>query len=326
MGDLADLGSGSRGIWTRRQALAVTTRGRIDGFVRRGEWQVPWPGVYADGGIELDLEQRGFAAVLASGGEDAPRPRAVVCGRLAARIHGFPLVDDADPATGRWEHLLDDVAVTWSGPCLTTALPDGRRRTLSRHRVRYPTRELLRTSSGLWITSHAQTLADCAQLLRVDALVCVLDHVLHRKLMTQADLELLVQERAWLPGVVALRDAVQVADGRAESPHETLTRLVLKPHLPGLVPQVRLRDDRGRILARFDLGDDTMRLAVEADGKAGHQGRAMAARDQRRDRVSDGRGWRTERVTWFETRCQQDALVRRMTHAAREQVRRHGVA
>lgn len=123
--------------------------------------------------------------------------------------------------------------------------------------------------------------------------------------------------------MVALRTAVRLADGRAESPHETLTRLVLQPHLPGLVPQHRLRDDGGRVLARFDLGDPTLRLAVEADGRAGHEGPAMAARDRRRDRACDARGWRTERVVWFETRCRQEALVRRVLQAAREQQRRH---
>lgn len=329
MSSWGDLGSTTHGVWTRKQALAVTRRGHVDALLRRGEWQAPWPGVYAHGGVELDLEQRGLAAVLASGGvhpgPGEPRPRAVACGRLAARLHGFPLVDDDDPATGRCEKLLDDVAVPWDGVPLTAMTSDGRTRVLTRYRRRYEQQDVLRRDSGLYVTSYLRTLVDCALLLRPEALVCVLDDALHRELVTPAGLDELVQQRAWDPGVAALRAGVRLADGRSESPHETLVRLVLLPHLPGLTPQHRLRSASGRILARFDLGDPRLRLAVEADGKAGHSGVRMAARDQRRDRTSDRLGWRTERCVWFETRCRQDVLVGRMLEAARDQARRHGL-
>ena len=328
MADLSRLGVTTCGVWTRKQALTVTTRGHVDALVRRGEWQAPWPGVYADGGIELGLEQQGFAAVLASGGgpmtvsDGRNRAGAAVAGRLAARLHGFPLIDDEDPATGRREHLVDDVAVEWHGGPLTSTCSDGQLRVLTRHQRRYGPADLVRRPAGLHVTSPARTLVDLAQLLRPDALVCVLDHVLHVRVLSPTELDRLVEHRSWHPGVVALRTAVLLADGRAESPHETLTRLLLLPHLPGLVPQQRLRSADGHILARFDLGDPLLRLAVEADGKAGHAGVRMAAKDQRRDRVTDRRGWRTERCTWFEVRRQPDALVRRVLEASREQALR----
>ena len=332
MGKLADLGETTQGVWTRDQALAVTTRGRLDGYVERGEWQVLWPGVYMDAGVEPAPEQRGFAAVLASGGSEpltttAGRKvlKAAACGRLAARLHRMPLIDDDDPATGGQQHLVDDVAVGWGGVALKSLLPDGRQRVLLRHRRRYEPRDLVRHPSGLYVTSYGTTVLDCARLLQPPALVCLLDDVLHRGLLSAAELHELVRRRAWHPGVVALREAVLLADGRAESPNETLVRLVLKPHLPGLVPQHKLRDDTGRILARFDLGDERLRLAVEADGRAAHAGDRSAARDQRRDRSSDRHGWRTERCTWFEARCRQQQLVRRMLETARDQARRHGV-
>jgi hypothetical protein len=75
---------------------------------------------------------------------------------------------------------------------------------------------------------------------------------------------------------------VSAADGRAESPAETLVRLLLLPDLPGLVPQVRVLDGR-RVLARFDLADEELMLAVEADGRRGHAGEVMAAKDRARD-------------------------------------------
>lgn len=327
----AALGERTRGVWTRRAALAVLTRRQVQSRVDGGYWQVVWPGVYADAGHELDAEQRGFAAVLASGGEGQPLPgrnggrvvRAVACGRTAARVHRFPLIDDDDPATGACQLLLDDVAIRYSAPALTSARPDGRVHVLTRHHRSYRGAEIRRRPSGLYVSSPLRTTVDCAVLLAPDALVCLLDDALHRRLVTPDELAAVLVERAWCAGVVALRLAVERADGRAESPAETLARLLLLPVVPGLVPQTRLFDPRGRVLARFDLGDDELKLAVEADGKAGHAGHQMAAKDQRRDRQSDSHGWRTERCVWFELRCQQQALVRRVAEAAAVQARRH---
>lgn len=331
MGELADLGASTGGIWTRRQALAATTRGRVDAMVRRGQWVAPWPGVYGDGGIAMDLERRAFAALLAcDSGQpvvtvDEQEIRAVACGRLAARLHELPLVDDDDPATGHQEHLLDDVAVGWGAAPLQTVTADGSVRVLTRHRRALPSDAVTRLPSGLWVTSYARTILDCSMLLRPDALVCLLDAALHRRLVTPEELDGAGGAPPPAAGVDRLRTAVSLSDGRAESPLETLARLVLLPHLPGLVPQLRLRAGSGRILARFDLADRRLRLAVEADGQAGHAGRPMAAKDQRRDRMSDARGWRTERCTWFETRSGQEALVRRVLEAARAQALRHNL-
>jgi hypothetical protein len=327
----AELGEATRGVWTRRAALTVLTRGRIQTRIDDGSWQVVWPGVYADAGHQLDAEQRGFAAVLASGGEGqpfaGPRPgkrvlKAVASGRTAARIHGLPLVDDDDPATAANEHLLDDVAVRYTAADLTAVQPDRSVRILTRHARVYRAAELTRRPSGLYISSPLRTIVDCAGLLGPDALVCAIDDALHRHLVTAEELARAVAARAWCADVVALRRAVGLADGRAESPAETLARLLLLPVVPGLVPQTRLLGERGRVLARFDLGDPHLRLAVEADGRAAHAG--MAARDHRRDRVSDRRGWRTERCVWFELRRQQVELRRRIVQAAAEQAGRHG--
>jgi hypothetical protein len=312
----AHLGSSTRGIWTRSEALEVLTRRQVDGRVARGEWQSPWPGVYADAGFALDGAQRGWAAVLGSG------RGAVVCGRLAARLHALPLIDDDDPATKRYEHLVEDVAVPHDAAALVRTDAWGQERRLLRHRRSYDEEDVT-TVSGVPVTTVLQTVVDCAGLLRPDALVCLLDAALHQARVTTQQLADLVASRRWRPGVVALRAAVTVADGRSESPLETLGRLLLAPYLPGLQPQHRLRDEQGRVLARFDLAHALLRLALEGDGRAAHEGSRSAAKDQRRDRVSDRRGWRTERFTWFEVRCRRDELVRRVLEAGREQARRH---
>lgn len=165
---------------------------------------------------------------------------------------------------------------------------------------------------GIPVLSLRRTLADLAGVLRPDALVCAIDAALHRGLVTPTELDLMVQRRTWCPYVVTFRSAVLLSDAGVESAHETLTRLLLKPVLPGLRSQVELFDAAMRPLARLDLGDETLRLGVESDGAAYHGGRAAA--DRRRDYRTN---WTIERCSWFETRCEQHQLKNRVLQTAR---------
>ena len=328
-----ELGTDSAGIWTRSQALEVLSRGRIQAALRRGDWVELWPCVFADAGFVHTPEQRAFAAVLACGGADQPVPvpgsgtrrrlRAYAFGRTAARVHDLPLIDDDDPATGGREHRHDDVGLWSPGRDLRRPQPDGLIAELTRHQPTLSQGDLMLLPSGLWTTSPLRTLIDCARLLSFEALVCAIDDALHRSLVTREDLDRAVRARTWSVGAVALRQAVRLSDGRAESPAETLARLLLLPVLPDLEPQVRVHDAAGRILARLDLGDRRRRFAVEVDGRRGHAGEAMVAKDRARDRTTEAQGWHTERCTWFELRCRQAELVRRM-RAAGEVHRRPG--
>ena len=313
---LARLGATHRGLWTRADALAVITDGRVDGYVRRGEWRSVWPGVLTDAGTVLDPGQRAHAAALAC------RASAVVCGRTAARLHRLPLIDDRDPATGSAEHLVDDVVTVGSRRTLRVRDADGSVRVLRRQALGLAPGDVVRTASGLSFTAPLRTLVDLAALLSLDALLCAVDHALHTGLVAQTALASAVQQRAGSAGVLALRAAVALADRRAESPAETLARLALLPTMPGFVPQHRLLGPDGRVLARYDLADEDLRLAVEADGKAGHAGEQMVAKDRRRDRLSERYGWRTERVTWWELRCRRPEFVRRIAAVADERRRR----
>ena len=330
--DLSALGTRSLGLWTRPQAQELLSPHQVDSLVRDGSWQVPWRGVYADGGVVLTAEQRAVAAVLASGGtvaaavadigedEDcpqagAPRSEVVAAGRTAARVWCMPLIDDADPATGAQDDRHEDVVT----PLRLPALRHGGR-TLHRRRRGFGHGDVLQLASGLWLTSPLRTLADCAELLSHQALVCAVDDALRRGLVTLEDLERAARSRKRRPGAPALRAAVAVADRRSESPGETLLRLVLLPVLPGLVPQVRVRDAAGRVVRRYDLADERLRLGLEFDGRAGHAGAAMVAKDRRRDRTSDALGWTTERFTWWDTRCRPD-VVRRQALAAAARLR-----
>jgi hypothetical protein len=322
MPDLSSLGARSRGVWTRADALALLTRGQIRGRLLDGDWQIVLPGIYADGGIELDHEQRAFAAVMASGGsagqperrEDRASWKAIAMGRTAARAWGFPLIDDDDPSVKAFEAGIDEVGVRTGRRTLVVPTDDDApAREVRRHRVTLDPLDVARLPSGLILTAPLRTLFDCATLLTHEALVCAMDDALHRKKVSAEALEAYELAHRWWTGGPAFRAARALADGRSESPHETLVRLLLLPHLPTLRPQVELRERR-RLVARFDLGDEEASFAVEADGKAGHAG-AMVAKDQQRDHRTSAFGWRTERVTWFNARRQQDATVTRVVQA-----------
>ncbi len=295
--DLSGLGDGTGGVWTTADAVTAGLTGeQVRRRLERGEWQRLRRGVMTDGGIEPDAVVRGWAAVLAGGGP----ARARATGRTTARLLRLPLLDDA---TGQ-----DDVAVRPGVRVRSGA-------TLTVHELALAPGDRVRVG-GCPSLSIARSLPVLAGRLADDALVCLLDDALRRGLVDLPGLAAVLDRHAGRPGAPALRRAVAAADGRAESPAETLARLVLLPVLPGLVPQVRLHDGRGRVVARFDLGDPVLRLAVEADGARVHAGARMAARDHERDRQAAALGWTTERCTWSEVRHAPDLLRRRLAQAA----------
>lgn len=51
---------------------------------------------------------------------------------------------------------------------------------------------------------------------------------------------------------------------------------------------------------------------MEVDGKRGHAGAQMVAKDRRRDRRTEALGWQVERVTWHELHTQQAQVQARI--------------
>lgn len=339
--DLSSLGEGAAAVWTRRAAEHRISARSVDRKLVT-EWQSPYPGVLADAGYVLDAEQWAFAGVLASTGDARPVPRgrvdesgllpvrlpAVPCGRDAARVWGFPLIDDDDPATGGLERFEHDVHVWTDRDDLVAPVVQGdpRAHVLHRHTLTFYEDELLQHPSGLWLPTPLRTALDCAVLLPFEAAVCVMDDGLHRTLFTPDEVSAALALRVGHPGVEQQRAVAGAADGRAEAASETLLRLLLKPAWPQLEPQVTLCDEHGYPQRRFDLGDREVRLGVEADGKVAHAGERMAARDQSKDRAAwSEHGWWTERATWWQIRRQPEQTRRRVL-AARDRLRARSAA
>lgn len=308
------LGVGTGGVWTAAQARALgVTVDQARRARERGEWQALRRGVYLDGGVVPGPDHRAWAAVLSAGGPTAGGPTAggptaggpagvLAGGRSAARLHGLPLIDDADPATGAGHARHDDVVAR-------TRLRGGDGLHVHTWTVAPADVGTLR---GCPSVSLGETLWQLRLVVTHEALVCALDAALHLRRTTVDELGRRAAAGRGSRGSRAFDDALAQADGRSESPLETLTRLLLLPALPELEPQVVVVDRGGREVARIDLGDRRRRLGVEADGRS-HRGEVSLAADRRRERRA---GWTFERVTWWEVRRQPDQTRSRVVAAA----------
>jgi very-short-patch-repair endonuclease len=145
-------------------------------------------------------------------------------------------------------------------------------------------------------TTPVRTALDIAALEPLPDSVVALDVLLGRGLVHPDDL---AGRAAALPssrGVRQARRAVSLADGRAESPPETVLRVLLRTAGLTPVPQYVVRAADGRFIARIDLAFPAHRVAIEYDG-AWHGRPGQLARDRRRLNALVAAGWTVLHVT-----------------------------
>ena len=110
--------------------------------------------------------------------------------------------------------------------------------------------------------------------------------------------------------------ALDVADGSAESPPESLTRILLiAAGFPRPVTQILIRDDDGHPVYRLDMGWPQYKVAVEYDGAQHWTDPARRARDIERLEFLAARGWTIIRVSWMQLRDQPKTVVNRVARA-----------
>jgi hypothetical protein len=92
---------------------------------------------------------------------------------------------------------------------------------------------------------------------------------LHRRLTTLDELVDVLQFCSNWPGIRRARRAVRLADERAESPLESVSRLVIAwLQLPPPEPQKWIRDPSGYKLGRLDFYWNEIGVGGEADGRS----------------------------------------------------------
>jgi hypothetical protein len=164
---------------------------------------------------------------------------------------------------------------------------------------------LLRSSqSSEMTTSAALAVIGTAMANGVEAGVVAMDAALHSAKASSDELAALLERMRLTPGIRAARQALSLADGRAESPGEARTRLILTniPGSPEVVPQFEVRGPRGELVGRADFRVGA-RVLVEFDGRAkyGMDGRRreedLWAEKLREDRLR-ALGYVVVRVVW----------------------------
>jgi len=144
---------------------------------------------------------------------------------------------------------------------------------------------------GCQVTTIARTLVDLGRHDRWDAIMAV-DAALRRGLIDRRAIDLTLAGAVGWPGVRQARAVLALADERAESPLESLTRLRLQDDgfpVPDL--QVWFGGDR------VDMVFDEQRLILEIDGLDKYVKDALRLEKLRETRLRRY-GYRVERVTW----------------------------
>jgi very-short-patch-repair endonuclease len=150
---------------------------------------------------------------------------------------------------------------------------------------------------GIWVTTVARTLVDLARHDRFDAIMAA-DAALREGLTSPAAIDAALALACGWPGVRRARRVLALASPLAESPLESVTRLVL--HDAGFPPpqlQVRIPGTPYRV----DMLWPAQRLILECDGMEKYTV-AELRREKRRELALRALGYRVERVGWAEIR------------------------
>ena len=139
-----------------------------------------------------------------------------------------------------------------------------------------------------------------------------MDHALHRGLVTTDELSALLQSGRLRRGVRSARRAVELADGRAESPGESRLRAIVAAGPFSFDPQVNVGGPGSG--HRVDLLIDG-RVALEFDGEQkyeGIEGKKALVDEKRREDWIRSQGYGFVRVMWAE--LDHPATLRHVIH------------
>ena len=190
---------------------------------------------------------------------------------------------------------------------------------------------LHRTSAhGAVVTTPARTAVDLARKGPALSAVVVLDGALRAGVTTDELADVLDACRGW-PGVRRAAGWVAFADGRAESPLESVGRWRMHQlELPPPDLQLVVRDLDGPV-ARVDFGWEALRTVGEADGFAKYRASdgtadfaALRAEKLREDRLREA-GWEVFRFTWDEAVHRPAVIEARARRAFARAAGRHGL-
>lgn len=206
----------------------------------------------------------------------------------AAVLHGLPV-------------RQSQLATVW-----TTRPGSNGERTPTLRVVRAPVAEDERTVvHGVPVTTLARTVADLARTVPFEWGVAAADAAL-RGGIGRAVLEQALDRARRRPGLRRARRVVAFADGRAESPGESLSRALFLLHdVPAPVLQREVRTASGFVVGRGDFGWEDDHVIGEFDGALKYDGTHGRPEDvimaeKRREQAFRDEGWWLVRWGWGE--------------------------
>jgi hypothetical protein len=259
------------GVARYSDLAAAIGRRRLRTAIETGALRQPWRGVVIRSDCALDLWTRAAAALLVIG------DHAALCGATAVALHG------CDAAASTDIH----VAV----PC--SRLARSRPGLVVRQR-RYTADDVVGID-GLPVFALDLALADYLCTADKRAGIASLDQALAGRdsrgiAAVKAGILRRLAARVDPRGVAKATALVELATGRAESPPESIFRLiVVEAGFPAPEPQCEIRTVDGELLYLLDMAWKRLRIALEYDGYAAHE--ARAGYDAERDRRLQARGW-----------------------------------
>ena len=158
---------------------------------------------------------------------------------------------------------------------------------------------------GMAVTTPARTAFDLGRRLglkegvqRIDALMNAID-------IKVDDVEAVAKQHPGVCGLRQLRQTLDLVDGGAESPYESLTRLLLvRAGFPRPQTQIPVLDEYGYVFARIDMGWEKWRVGADFEG-------AQHWTDPRRRNWDVERYARLPELGWFDIRLTSGILHNR---------------
>ena len=169
---------------------------------------------------------------------------------------------------------------------------------------------------GVLVTSVARTLLDLARHAPRLTSVAALDFALHESLVDLDALDAVCRACWNWPGIGRAHRALRLVDPRAESPLESLSRLVIwRMPFPPPVTQQRIGDHLGRFVARTDFGWAELGVVGEADGLTKYDRREALTDEKLRQERLEQLGLVVARWGWDEAFHHPKQLERRLQKA-----------
>jgi very-short-patch-repair endonuclease len=180
---------------------------------------------------------------------------------------------------------------------------------------------------GVPVLDPARTVVDLARSQSPEIGLAVADAFLRADLTNASALQRKVLDVAGQRGAVTARRIVSLADGRSESPMESICRwLFIDAGLPAPEIQYKYFDRHGRFVARVDFYWPEARLVVEFDGWDSHMGsRDLFASERRRHNRLVADGVLVLRFTADDILRSPDEVIRQIWAALLARTRRQDV-